>query len=1052
MKSTLRVVHLLAFVFMVSIGLAGCEDAGRGDSQGVPSGGKCAVEKDCKLGLSCVDEVCVEKPGGDGDVGPDDGDSGTNNGDSDSGNDDAGNGGDGDADTGPVEPECPVEVSCAAEGMECGQIPNGCGGIKSCGTCGEGQYCGEGLDHGKCIDIACVPNANACADAGMQCGAASDGCGGSVECGTCSGGAICGNGATRGQCIVPETCTPKTSCAGTRFECGPMPDGCGGFVQCGGCGAGDSCKAGICEAPVCVPKTAADFANMACGVFADGCGGFVDSGKTCGAGKVCGKGADRGKCVDPVCVPLTAADYQGIANCGAVSDGCNGTINLGNGCAAPDICGGSGIANRCGSDNRGGDCENFCQNQAVCAGGAGTTIKGTVYAPNGTLPLPNAVVYVPNIPLAQLPGIADDGASCERCDDIDYGKPLVGATSNKLGQFEIKHVPANVEFPLVIRVGKWRRVVMIPPRTACGTTTLTAEQTRLPKRHKVESVHDNIPKVAVATGSVDAMECVLRKIGVADTEFTQHTQTGRVHLYRSNGGVASGVTGCGSCDDSNPNSTACTNNNNACRNNLASNLYSNAAKLESYDMVVSDCEANDRKSWRTDQDRTRMLNYVNKGGRFFASHYSYAWLENTDELKTTANWGGGTSGSSTLAFVETGFPRGMDFWDWLVEVQATHSLNPKQVEIKQPRGYVTSVKNGSVSWVTTKAGQTGHVNANTVQQYSFDTPVNAPAADKCGRVVYSGFHVDEVSTSDAKQFPSYCKAGELTAQEKILAFMIFDLGQCITEDGGPPPEPVCIPRDCNDIGAECGAAGDGCGGVIQCGTCPAGRACGVDAPPNQCGGVCRPISCEEHGANCGTISDGCGKTLNCGTCPNGQSCGAGGQVNVCGCEPLSCDDHGAQCGTVSNGCGGTLECGNCGEGQTCSKVGGVNQCIGDCAPLSCDDHGASCGKVSNGCGGTINCGSCQAPESCGGGGVRNECGAQCEPLSCADHGAQCGPVSDGCGGTLECGDCPYLEVCNNMQCEMPACKPTGTSCVDDRQCCGQVCAMGSGGTGICAAN
>src|SRR5690606_30544267 len=98
-----------------------------------------------------------------------------------------------------------------------------------------------------------------------------------------------------------------------------------------------------------------------------------------------------------------------------------------------------------------------------------------------------------------------------------------------------------------------------------------------------------------------------------------------------------------------------------------------------------------------------------------------------------------------------------------------------------------------VTWVHTTSGATGHNGDSSVQQYSFDTPVAAPAADKCGRVVYSAFHVNGGSTSSAPQFPGYCNTGELSAQEKILAFMMFDLGQCIAEDGGPPPTPVCVP-------------------------------------------------------------------------------------------------------------------------------------------------------------------------------------------------------------------------------------------------------------------
>ncbi|MGC4092542.1 MAG: hypothetical protein QM756_32620 [Polyangiaceae bacterium] len=43
--------------------------------------------------------------------------------------------------------------------------------------------------------------------------------------------------------------------------------------------------------------------------------------------------------------------------------------------------------------------------------------------------------------------------------------------------------------------------------------------------------------MAMVTGDVDALECVLRKVGVADSEFTLPTGTGRIHMYRSNGGL-----------------------------------------------------------------------------------------------------------------------------------------------------------------------------------------------------------------------------------------------------------------------------------------------------------------------------------------------------------------------------------------------------------------------------------------------------------------------------------------------------------------------------------
>jgi hypothetical protein len=64
-----------------------------------------------------------------------------------------------------------------------------------------------------------------------------------------------------------------------------------------------------------------------------------------------------------------------------------------------------------------------------------------------------------------------------------------------------------------------------------------------------------------------------------------------------------------------------------------------------------------------------------------------------------------------------------------------------------------------------------------------------------------------------------------------------------------------------------------------------------------------------------TSSYGCGGTLDCGTCPSGQTC----TNNVCGsgCTPLTCAGLEMNCGTTADGCGGTLTCGRCKKGHTC---------------------------------------------------------------------------------------------------------------------------------------
>src|SRR5690348_7724671 len=94
---------------------------------------------------------------------------------------------------------------------------------------------------------------------------------------------------------------------------------------------------------------------------------------------------------------------------------------------------------------------------------------------------------------------------------------------------------------------------------------------------------------------------------------------------------------------------------------------------------------------------------------------------------------------------------------------------------------------------------------------------------------------------------------------------------------------ACSPYRCDTLGVNCGQLENGCGGTLDCGTCPSGEVCGGDGTPNVCGhGACAPLTCAEAKSECGTLSDGCGALLDCGVCPDHQVCGGDGTPNVCG--------------------------------------------------------------------------------------------------------------------------------------------------------------------------
>jgi hypothetical protein len=411
-----------------------------------------------------------------------------------------------------------------------------------------------------------------------------------------------------------------------------------------------------------------------------------------------------------------------------------------------------------------------------CAGGATTTMSGTVYDPAGKVPLYNATVYVPNAPLDAVA----EGVSCDKCNATLSGRPIATALSDTKGHFVLRDVPAGPNIPLVIQVGKWRRQVTIPNVAACADTAITdVNLTRLP-RTKAEG---HMPKIALTTGGSDAIECFLRKTGIADSEFTTDTGAGRVNLFVGGEPGAAGK-GKGAASFSAALGGA----------NLAdaTTLWASPTKLQTYDIVVMSCEG----SQYADVKKPYVNNikgYADAGGRLFNGHLHFYWLRNGPApWPTTAQYigvGPVDPPSPSTGAIDTTFPKGMALADWLVNVGG--SVTAGQVQLYGGRHSVDGVVAPTQRWIS--------IGAET-EYLTFNTPVEAMPAAQCGRVVETDIHVKDVApeqngkddSDPSKPFPTGCLSTTMSAQEKALEFLFFDLSACVLPDNTvpvPPPVP-----------------------------------------------------------------------------------------------------------------------------------------------------------------------------------------------------------------------------------------------------------------------
>lgn len=721
-------------------------------------------------------------------------------------------------------------------------VPFACGGGAK--VDGEGSGGGGGGDDSACRELFGKACGRACDDDtpcedGMHCRA--DKC--HAECGEgfpCSGGRTC---SSSGECLglnpaPPDECEPQT-CAEAGFACGMMVDECGNVVDCAEegltCAANEVCSGNPTEC-----KEASGFADCEVCSHIPDCSD--EDQVTVLRGRVVSPGRDDDDTANQVGIPNAVVYLLRTTDVGDLP-----AIPRG----LPDGDGQS--CDRCDDQEFGpllvgavSDASGYFELEeyvpvdtelllVVKAGKFRRAAKITVPASDAckTSELPTALPGNP----ARLPRDLDDGlavniphmaVSTGRIDAMECVFHKMGLSADVFGgpgtdkPVHIYHGASSSDRPAG---GAWPADDTSASCAACDACSNGTGSNACRAEHCGGG--SQADKFAFLSENCVARSC--RSCSACGTGNTTSAQNCR-------------AANCGGS------STAARNDflDSQCRPYLDTRFLEDASVIGSYDMVVLDCQGTgyDSNGQRRDAHGDHVRHYVNRGGRMFASHLAHTWLyangeapySESDPLSTgladTASWeptysstpSSGTGQVTLPDYWEDGAsdwtpenasPRIESFAEWLDSEGITGADQDHKFSLTDPRSMC--IEPGEHTEVFVDGVDSMNAIANRVQQFSFNTPYGAPEAAACGRVAYSGFHVvaggGGSNPFEHVLFPEHCD-GDLSDQEKVLLYMLFDLGACV---GSEPPMIPCVPATCPSDA--CGFMPDGCGGVVDCGAC-----------------------------------------------------------------------------------------------------------------------------------------------------------------------------------------------------------------------------------------
>ncbi len=348
------------------------------------------------------------------------------------------------------------------------------------------------------------------------------------------------------------------------------------------------------------------------------------------------------------------------------------------------------------------------------------SFSGTVLAPNGTLPLSNALVYVTQ----QAPDAIPAGAYCDECVTLQDGTFAISAPD---GTFAFTTDLPKGKAWLVTQKGQFRRVRPITIDQA-GMMAISKDDTTIPAKSDAAK-GDDIPKMVILKDDTDfdEIDVSLGKLGLPGVEVRQDRS-----------------------------------------------MLKNKAELMKYHVVFIPCGSSDDPMMTDPEAKANLDEFVKAGGKLYVTDWSYEFVRQPfpgfvdweDETAAVGSAASGNEWDAPATAADTGLA------DWLT------ATGDASFEVKGNWTKITSIntqqgldeKGNAVDvtpkvWVTAQNGSSSAV-----------TPTTISFQNQCGRVLFSTYHT-EAGTGGGG-------GTALLAQEKALLYVLLEVGVCVGDRPG----------------------------------------------------------------------------------------------------------------------------------------------------------------------------------------------------------------------------------------------------------------------------